>query len=414
MNLKERILELRGLVEGHRTFRHDCLNLIASENTPSPFVEGFMAEDLNRRYAYYLGLDPREQSYQGSGYVAEIEGVAQELASELFGAKYVELRALSGNIAGIISMFALGSPGDTVLEIQNAHQYARKLAVSGLKVELNAIAVPWDGSRYNVDLEATVGLIIKHRPKLVVLGSAMFLFPQPVREIKEAMEAYCPESFLIYDAAHVMGLIAGGRFQSPLEEGADVVITSTHKTLAGPQGGMILTNDRSIAERVAKATSPLMIANYHLARLPALAATFLEWLECGSAYADAIITNAKALGRALSELGVPCVGQEQDFTESHTVIPVVDAFGEGQAMADRLESCNVIAGATEIPAEVGEHGLRLGVQEVTRYGMVEGDADAVAGCIVDGMSGKDGTKDRVVALADRFRNVKFTVDEATQ
>jgi glycine hydroxymethyltransferase len=411
MNLKEKVLELRGLVEGHRGFRRECLNLIASENTPSPFVEGFMAEDLNRRYAYYLGLDPREQSYQGSGYVAEIEAVAQELASQLFGAKYVELRALSGNIAGIISMFALGNQGDTVLEVQNAHQYAKKLAVSGLKVDLNAIAVPWDGLRYNVDLEATVTLIAEHRPKLVVLGSAMFLFPQPVREIKDAMEKHCPESLLIYDAAHVMGLIAGGRFQSPLEEGADVVITSTHKTLAGPQGGMILTNDQSIAERVAEATSPLMIANYHLARLPALAATFLEWLECGSAYADAIIANAKALGRALSERGVPCVGQDLDFTESHTVMPVVDAFGEGKAMANQLEACNVIVGSTEIPKEVGEQGLRVGVQEITRYGMVEEDAGEVAGCIVDGMAGREGVKERVTALADRFREVKFTVDD---
>jgi len=310
-------------------------------------------------------------------------------------------------------MFALGSPGDTVLEVQNAHQYAKKMAVSGLKVSLNPIPVPWDGSRYNVDLDATVTLIEKHLPKLVVLGSAMFLFPQPVREIKEAMERYCPGSILIYDAAHVMGLIAGGRFQSPLEEGADVVITSTHKTLAGPQGGMILTNDRSIAEKIAEATSPLMIANYHLARLPALAATFMEWLTCGSAYADAIIANAKALGKALKERGVPCVGQDLDFTESHTILPVVDAFGEGQEMADRLEACHMIVGATDIPEEVGNHGLRVGVQEVTRYGMVEADAGELAACLVDGLAGKTGARERAIALADRFRQVKFTVDESS-
>ena len=412
MDLGAKVQELKGLIEGHRSFRRDCLNLIASENRPSPFVEGFMAEDLNRRYAYYLGLDPKDQSYQGSGFVAGMEALAQEMARELFGAKYVELRALSGNIAGIISMFALGSPGDTVLEVQNAHQYAKKMAVSGLKVSLNPIAVPWDGPRYNVDLDATVNLIEKHCPKLVVLGSAMFLFPQPVREIKEAMERFCPGSILIYDAAHVMGLIAGGRFQSPLEEGADVVITSTHKTLAGPQGGMILTNDRSIAEKIAEATSPLMIANYHLARMPALAATFMEWMTCGSAYADAIIANAKALGKALEAHGVPCVGQDLGFTESHTILPVVDAFGEGQKMADRLEACHMIVGATDIPEEVGSHGLRVGVQEVTRYGMVEADAGELAACLVDGMAGNPGARNRAIALADRFRQVKFTVDES--
>jgi glycine hydroxymethyltransferase len=309
-------------------------------------------------------------------------------------------------------MFALGCPGDTVLEVQNAHTYAKKLATSGLRVNLNSITIPWDGSQYNIDLDRTVELIRRHRPELVVLGSAMFLFPQPVQEIKDAMMAHCPGSFLIYDAAHVMGLIAGGRFQAPLEEGADVVITSTHKTLAGPQGGMILTNDRSIAERLADATSPLMIANHHLARLPALAATFMEWLECGSAYADAIVANAKALGRALAERGVSSVGAKLDYTESHTLMPIVDGFGEGKAMADRLEACNVIVGDTEIPQEAGKHGLRIGVQEITRFGMTEDDAGDVASCIVDGMAGKEGVKDRALALAHRFKEVRFTVENA--
>jgi len=408
MTATESITKLSSLIEGHRAFRSDCLNLVASENTPSPFVESFLTEDLNRRYGYYPGMDPKNQAYQGSRYVAQIEELAHDLARELFGAQFVDLRPLSGNIAGIITMFALGKPGDAVLEIQNAHKYADKLATSFLQVDLRPIPIPWDGARYDIDLDRALELIEEHRPQLVVLGSAIFLFPQPVSEIKAAMEKHCPGSLLVYDAAHVMGLIAGGRFQSPLSEGADVLITSTHKTLAGPQGGMILTNDKTIAERIAAATSPLMVANHHLARIPALAATFIEWKHCGSAYADAIVANAKALARALHERGVPVVGADRGFTESHTLIAVVDAFGEGKAVAERLEAENIITGAMDVPQEWGRHGLRIGVQEVTRFGMTEKDAGLIADLIVEAMEGGDGVGERAAELARRFCDIKFT------
>jgi glycine hydroxymethyltransferase len=411
MNVGDSIGKLRSLIEEQRMFRKDSLNLIASENTPSPFVEGLIVEELNRRYGFYTGIDPDNQLYQGTSHVAEIEKLARGAASDLFGARYVDLRPLSGNIAGIISMFALGSPGDTVLEVQNAHRYAHKLATSGLKVDLKPIAIPWDGKRYNIDLDKTLALIEAHKPKVVVLGSAMFLFPQPVREIRDAMDVHCPGSYLIYDAAHVMGLIAGGRFQQPLAEGADLLITSTHKTLAGPQGGMILTNDQAIAERVAEATAPLIIANHHLARIPALAATFLEWKACGSAYADAIVANAKALGKALEARGIPIVGAEYGYTESHTLLAVVDSYGESKNVADRLESCGIIVGGTGVPEEYGTHGLRIGVQEVTRFGMTEADAEEIADCIVDGMTEKEGIGDRVRDASRRFNDFRFTIED---
>lgn len=402
---------LQSLIEEQRDYRADCLNLIASENTPSPFVESMIVEELNRRYGFYSGIDPSNQHYQGAGQVAEIEALAQEAARDLFNAKYVDLRPLSGNVAGIISMFALGSPGDTVLEVQNAHKYAYKLNSSGLNVELKPIPIPWDGQISNIDLEKTLGLIEQHKPNLVVLGSAMFLFPQPVREVRDAMDDHCPDSYLIYDAAHVMGLIAGGRFQQPLAEGADLLITSTHKTLAGPQGGMILTNDEEIAKRVATATAPLIIANHHLARIPALAATFLEWKACGSAYADAIVENAKALAIALEERNVPIVGAEYGYTESHTLLPVVDAFGEGKSVADKLEARHIIVGGTTVPEEYGEHGLRIGVQEVTRYGMRVDDVGAIADCIVGGMQGDVSVKEQAIELARKFNEVQFTIEQ---
>ena len=216
------------------------------------------------------------------------------------------------------------------------------------------------------------------------------------------------------DAAHVMGLIAGGRFQSPLDEGADVIVTSTHKTLAGPQGGMILTNDSFVAERIGSAIAPLLVANHHLGRLPALAATFLEWLTFGQAQATAIIENAKALGKALDERGLRLVGAGLGYTESHTILPTVDEFGAGDASARQLEACHIIVGSAEVPAELGAHGLRIGVQEVTRYGMTPADAPEIADCIVSALCGDnlEDVRRNVIALANRFNRIRFTLDDS--
>ena len=412
MTHNPKVQQLTSLLEKHHTYRETCLNLIASENTPSPLVEELFDERLARRYGNYSGTDIYQRNYKGNRYIVEIEGYTQELAKELFGAAYVDFRPLSGNISGIGTTFALAKPGDTALEVHNGHHYAEKLLSSPLKVELRSIPIPWDGRRSNIDLDETLALIAEYKPRIINVGSGVFLFPQPVRELKEAMREANPDSYLIYDASHVIGLIAGKRFQSPFEEGADVIISSTHKTLAGPQGGMILTNDASIAERVARGLYPLLMSNHHLNRLPALAGTFIEWMECGEAQADAIVANAKALGQALAERGVPILGADLGFTESHTLILIVDKYGDGGALATHLEACHIIAGAAGLSPDVGKSGLRMGVQEVTRWGMMPADAPDIAECIVDALSGgnPEELKPKVAKVARRFDTIQFTVD----
>ena len=412
MTYNPKVQKLTSLLDKHQAYRDTCLNLIASENTPSPLVEELFDERLARRYGNYSGTDLYQRNYKGNRYIAEIEVYTQALAKELFGAAYVDFRPLSGNIAGIGTTFALAKPGNTALEVHNGHHYAEKLLSSPLKVELRSISIPWDGQRSNIDLDATLALIAEYKPSIVNVGSGVFLFPQPVRELKQAMREANPDAYLIYDASHVIGLIAGKRFQSPFDEGADVIISSTHKTLAGPQGGMILTNDASIAERVAKGLYPLLMSNHHLNRLPALAGTFIEWMECGEAQADAIVANAKALGGALAERGVPILGADLGFTESHTLILIVDKYGEGGALANHLEACHIIAGAAGLPPEVGTSGLRMGVQEVTRWGMTPADAPDIADCIVAGLSGgsPEALKPQVAEVARRFDAIQFTVD----
>ena len=405
MKIEDKHRHLSALLDSHRSYRQNCLNLIASENVPSPFVDSHLVEELNQRYGNYTGIDLTERFYQGNKFIVEIESYAHQLAKVLFRANFVDLRPLSGNIAGIATTFALCRPGDTVLEVGNGHQYANKLASSGLKVDLKSVSIPWDDARSNINLPATIELIKEHRPRVVNIGSGIFLFPQPTSELKQAMIEVNPDSYLVYDAAHVLGLIAGGQFQSPLEEGTDVIISSTHKTMAGPQGGMVLTNDRLIAERIGPAIAPLLESNHHLSRLPALAATYLEWNEFGTEHATAIVKNAKALGQALADRGLALVGSDLGYTESHTLIPMVSQFGPAKALADQLEACHIITGA------VGADRLRIGVQEVTRRGMDEADAPLVADCIVDALKGDDlGTvKQRVIDLVKRLDQFRFTI-----
>ena len=412
MTVESRIQEIDRLVDQHNQFRDNCLNLIASENVPSPFVERLLSAELDRRYGYYNGIDVNDRHYWGNRHIAQVEDYAHQLSRELFRVKHVDLRPLSGNIAGIAAMFALARAGDTVMEVYNAHQYANKMRKAPLSVNLNSIEIPWDGPNYNVDLDRTLALIEQHRPHIVSVGSGVFLFPAPVQALKQTMRRCNSESILIYDAAHVLGLIAGGRFQDPLAEGADVIISSTHKTFAGPQGGIIMTNDTGYAELIGEALSPLLVANHHLSRLPALAATFLEWLHCGPAHADAIVANSKAFGRALHERGVPMLADHLDFTETHMVVPIVDEFGDMREVADRLEECHIIGGAYEPPPEVGSQGLRLGVQELTRLGMQEADAADIADCVVDVLKGNDlaAARERAIQLAAHFNNISFALE----
>lgn len=410
MKPNRKIEKLNLLLKKHHQYRETCLNLIASENTPSPLVEALFDERLSRRYGNYTGIDLFQRNYKGNRHIAEIEAYTHSLAKDLFSASFVDIRPLSGNIAGIAATFALAEPGDTVLEVHNGHSYAHKLASSPLRVDLESIPIPWDEQRSNINLPETLKLIELHKPQIVNVGSGVFLFPQPVSELKSAMRDVNPGSFLIYDAAHVIGLIAGGRFQSPLKEGADVIISSTHKTLAGPQGGMVLTNNKSIAERIADTLYPLLMSNHHLSRLPALAMTFIEWKVFGEEHADAIVSNAKALGQTLEDRSVPVYCAEFDFTESHTIIPIVSEFGDGNEIADQLEACNIIAGAVSVSPDGDACGLRLGVQEVTRWGMTPEDAPEIADCIVDALTGKsiDEVKPEVARLARRFDTVQFT------
>jgi glycine hydroxymethyltransferase len=219
-------------------------------------------------------------------------------------------------------------------------------------------------------------------PKFVMFGASVFPFPHPVKELVEAVHAV--GATVGYDAAHVAGLIAGGQFQDPLREGADVVSLSTHKTFFGPQHGGILSWERH-AEKLKKATFPGMVSNHHLHAVAGLTIACAEMLTFGNEYAIQIVKNAKALGQALHERGFNVLAEHKGFTQSHVILIDIIKHGDGGTIEETLEKANIIINRNLLPWDIkeGRHfmhpgGIRMGVSEVTRLGMKESEMKQIA------------------------------------
>ncbi len=373
---------LRELLAAHEAYRGHTLNLIASENALSPAVRSALASDLVQRYGDYTGRDLSARHYRGNRYLEQIEREAVAIARRVFRAEHVELRPISGHVAGAAVLMGLCRPDDRVLEPGRdggGHREAGKLATT-LLTPLDVRYLPFDPLQYNVDVEKTVRLLDEWHPHVVILGSSNYLFPHPVRAVAEVLHRD-PQAVLVYDASHVMGFLAAGCFQDPLREGADLVFGSTHKTLPGPQGGIIFSNRADLMERISQATYPALVTNHHPFRIPALALAILEMEEFGGEYCRQVVANAQALGRALAAQGIPCVQAGGCYSRSHTVLACVAAFGPAATVAARLEEAGIITTAANLPERWGKEGIRFGVQEVTRRGAVEADMETIAGWI---------------------------------
>jgi len=409
----EFVQNIRRSLSSHERWRKDTLNLIASENVHSPLVDSLIRSDLMGRYASYTDRDLQYRKYCGGRYIVEIEVQVNELARQVFNARYVELRAISGHMAGMAVLLGLCKPGDVVLELDRSgggHRLAERISLAEL-LNIEVHFIPFDGSIYNVDIPATCELIRKCKPRVVILGSSSFLFPHPVAKIKQVMLETTEQSILVYDASHVMGFLASGKFQDPLQEGADVVFGSTHKTLPGPQGGIIFSNNEELIKSISEAVYPVLVTNHHVFRMPALGAALAEMEYFGEAYTDQIVNNSQALGQALEQRGIPCIKVKGKYSLSHTVLAGVAEFGRGVEIAHKLEDANIITGRTTLPEIYGSEGIRLGVQEITHLGAGEKDMDRVAGFIAAVLKSEKQTQEiraEVIEFTDSLGPVRYT------
>lgn len=409
---RETVQDIRDLTRRHNRWFSESLPMIASENLLSPLAWEVMTSDLHNRYAEGL---PHKRFYQGNIFFDEIEERCEDLAKDLFRCHFADVRSTTGTVANAAVLFALAKPRDrmtTVALSDGGHISHAKIGATGLR-GVRTFNYPFDDKNMNIDVEGAKRLIREVKPKVCLFGQSVYLFPTPLDEVRDAVEEVGAKSW--YDAAHVLGLIAGGRFQDPLREGVDVISASTHKTLPGPQHGMILSDsqDEAFATALRRGVFPGMTSNHHLHSVAALAVTLAEAKEFGAEYADQTIRNAKALAQALHERDMDVLCERKGFTESHTLVVDVERYHGGAKVAKALESANIIVNKNLLPWDsnpVKPSGIRLGSQELTRVGMAEKEMVEVAELfqrVVVRQEDPAKVKEDVIALKRRFTRIKY-------
>ena len=400
------------IVRNHDNWRFSTINLIASENVMSPLAESLYLSDMMHRYAEGK---PFKRYYQGTKYIDEIEVLAAEMMKKLFNTEYAEVRPISGTTANGTVFYVLGGGGGKKALIPpvqaGSHVSHTKFGILGALC-IEQIEMPYDKETLNIDVDKAVKMIEEVKPAFVVLGGSLYPFPHPVKEIAEA--AHSVGAKVMYDAAHVLGLIAGKALTNPLEEGADVMTASTHKTFPGPQGGVILTNEKDLYKKVSRVVFPVFVSNHHAHRLAPLAVTAVEMMQFGEQYASQVVRNAKALAEELHALGVKVLGEHLGFTRTHQVVIDVSDRGGAAELVKKLEDANIITNKNLLPwdppdAIANPSGIRIGVQEMTRFGMKESEMKEIAKFIKRVLDGEEPSKVReeVVEFRKQFREVHY-------
>ena len=412
------------LKEHHKWFENS-IPLIASENIPSPAVREAIISDFGNRYAEGW---PGERVYAGCVYIDDVEFECMKLAKKLFKAKFADVRPISGVVANLVVYSAFTNPGDVMLAPSIpagghiSHGKKEHFGTAGLVHGLEIEFFPFDAEEMTIDVDKTkqkVEVLKKdgRLPKMAMFGGSLFLFPHPVKELSDFLKSY--DIHINYDAAHVAGLIVGGKFQDPLREGTDTMTMSTHKTLFGPQGGLVLGSEEH-EEIIKKATFPGLTSSHHIHHMAGKAVAFAEALEFGKDYATQVVKNAKSFAEALSDMGFKVLGEKRGFTESHQIaVNVLDYSDGGKVEAD-LEKANIIVNRQLIPGDIkaGRNyfhpsGIRLGVSEITRLGMKKNEMQEIASIIKQVIIEKKDPKKilvKVKAFRKNFQKVKFCFD----
>jgi len=379
----------------------ECFNLNPAANVMNPRAEAMLAAGLGSRPS--LGY-PGDKYEMGLEAVEEIEVIAAELCAEIFQSSYAEIRVASGAMANLYGFMSVCRPGDAIIAPPAAiggHVTHHQAGCAGL-YGLETHDAPVDADGYTVDLDALRALAGKVRPTLITIGGSLNLFPHPVRSIRDIADEVGAR--VLFDAAHQCGIIAGKVWPNPLAEGAHLMTMSTYKSLAGPAGGLIVSNDAELAERLDRIAFPGMTANFDAAKAAALALTMLDWRVHGQAYAQAMVTVARALAEAIDGESVPVFAKERGFTTSHQFAVEAARYGGGQTVSKKLRKAGFLACGIGLPiAEVtGDmNGLRLGTPELVRWGVSETDIPHLAALIARALA-----TDRPEAMAQEVSDFR--------
>ncbi|MBD3418664.1 MAG: aminotransferase class I/II-fold pyridoxal phosphate-dependent enzyme [Chitinivibrionales bacterium] len=411
---EKNLTKIQELIDEQNSWRSQCINLIASENVASERVRAAMGSDFMHRYAEG---HPGQRYYQGTRCIDEIESIVTESMKSIFNCKHADVRSVSGTNANEAVFSKMIGYNDVIMVNSTpggGHISHHRFGAAG-KYTRNIIDFPLTADGYHIDVAKTEEIITIARPKVLIFGKSLFLFPDPVADLKEICEKN--KITVIFDAAHVLGLIAGGKFQQPLKEGAQVMLGSTHKTFFGSQRGVILsdTDDEKFWNRIDKGAFPGSHSNHHLATLAGLALATEELDTFGADYADQVIKNAQALGAAMDKAGFDVQAKEFGYTQSHQIAVNLEKIGGGKAGGEKLEENDIICNMNLLPFEpvrkvTKPAGVRIGTSEMTRVGMKEDEmaqiADLMKACLIDGKS----VKADVNTFRQKFQKIHYSFD----
>ena len=423
-----------------------CVNLIPSEQTPSSMTRLLSIMDPVGRYAEHKPVaafsDADVFYYQGTEFIAEVETLLAAELVQFLGCVDVEARLVSGQMANMALFSALvdyinrsdrKSEQRRIRKVMNNHIIKgghlsaqpmgalRDFVARDPQTEKPAVVnfPVLEHNPYKIDVDASQALVAEHRPELIILGKSMTIHTEPVAAMRRMVDAQGLDCVIMYDMAHVLGLV-GPHFQEPFKEGADIVTGSTHKTYFGTQRGIIGSNYAETDPRhelwtaIQRRAFPGSVSNHHLGTLLGLLLAAYEMNHFKDTYQQNVLANAKAFARALSDCGMEVAGDpDNDYTETHQVILNV-GYAKGPELAQRLEENNIIVNYQAAPQEEGftaSGSLRMGVQEMTRFGMGVRDFQALAQLVCDVVKKNQSVKDQVVAFRQKFLEMQYCFKE---
>jgi glycine cleavage system T protein len=435
-------------VDNTRWRRQQCINLIPSEMTASPLVRLLSIMDPAGRYAEHKAvkafLDAEIFYYQGTDFIQSVEAALVGQMRLFLGCEQVETRPISGQMANTVLFSAMVdflNRMDRKVEQRRIRKVMNHHIIKGGHLSAQPMGALRDfvmrdpfterpavinfpvlaHNPYQIDIEACAALLEEHRPELIILGKSMVLHKEPVAAMRKLIDDLDLDAILVYDMAHVLGLV-GPHFQQPFIEGADLVTGSTHKTFFGTQRGIVAADFKTDQDRhmelweaVTRRSFPGAVSNHHLGTLLGLLAAALEMNAYKGQYQPAVITNAKTFAKALHDCGLTVSGDPTiDYTETHQVIVEI-GYSQGPYAARALEKSNIICNFQATPHEEGftaSGALRLGVAEMTRYGMEPHDFQDLAQLMADVVLHSKDVKDQVMDLRKNHLDLKFCFSQS--
>ena len=399
--------------ENHRLHDIEGINLNPATNILNPRAEKLLSSGMGSRAS--LG-HPGDKYETGLGAIEQIEIITQELACEVFGSTYAEFRVPSGAIANLYAFMATTEPHDTIIAPPasiGGHVTHHKGGSAGL-YRLNTISAPVDQTGYTIDIDALRKLAHEVKPKLITVGGSLNLFHHPIAQVRAIADEVGAK--VLFDAAHLCGMIAGKVWPQPLVEGAHLMTFSTYKSLGGPAGGLIVTNDDEIAQKLDAIAYPGLTANFDAAKTAALGITLQDWKSVGRDYAQMMVKTSQALAQHLQNLGVNIFAADKGFTTSHRFAILAAPYGGGQTAARRMGEAGLLACGIGLPIEQVEgdlNGLRIGTPEIVRIGMKVEHMQDLAGFIARSLDTNVEPKSiqrEITEWRTQFSGVHYTVD----